>query len=149
MEEIISKKFNMLGSSLNERQRRLWAAAETLNLGYCAISIVSRATGISLVTIMRGINEFGEEPQLPPERSRRSGGGRKKLCELQPNLESSLDAIVEPGARGIPCHPCDGQHIAAAGWRSCLGSEDSTFPNHRYAVYYTKWNISFPPTEKR
>ena len=105
MEEIISKKFNMLGSSLNERQRRLWAAAETLNLGYGAISIVSRATGISRVKIMRGINELGEEPQLPPERSRRSGGGRKKLCELQPNLESSLDAIVEPGARGDPMSP--------------------------------------------
>ena len=54
MEEIIAKKFNMLGNTLNERQRRLWAATETSSLGYGAISAVSRATGISRVTIMRG-----------------------------------------------------------------------------------------------
>jgi transposase len=105
MEEIITKKFNMLNSSLNERQRRLWAATETLNLGYGAISIVSRATGISRPTIMKGIKEISEEFHLPPERSRRSGGGRKKTSEQQPNLISSLEAIVEPTAKGDPMSP--------------------------------------------
>ena len=105
MEEIIKKKFNILSSTLNERQRRLWAATETLNLGYGAISIVSRATGISRVTIMRGIRELDEKPYLPPGRSRCSGGGRKKGCERQPDLESSLEAIVEPGAKGDPMSP--------------------------------------------
>src|SRR5215469_6830889 len=102
MEEIIASKFDMLSNSLNERQRRLWAAAETLNLGHGAISIVSRATGISRPTIMRGLKELNEEPNLPPERSRLSGGGRKKGSELQPNLKSSLEAIIEPSAKGDP-----------------------------------------------
>ena len=105
MEEIIKRKFNILSSTLNERQRRLWAATETLNLGYGAISIVSRATGISRVTIMRGIRELDEKPSLSPERSRRSGGGRKKGCDWQPDLKSSLQAIVEPGVKGDPMSP--------------------------------------------
>ena len=65
MEEIISEKFKLLCDSFNERQRRLWAATETLNLGYGAISIVSRATGISRPTIMRGINKLNEKTALP------------------------------------------------------------------------------------
>jgi len=105
MEEIIARKFSMLVRSLNERQRRLWAATETLNLGYGAISIVSRATGISRVTIMRGIKELKEKPQLPIERSRCSGGGRKKGCDQQLELKSSLEAIVEPAAKGDPMSP--------------------------------------------
>jgi hypothetical protein len=55
MEDIIAKKYKMLSSSLNERQRRLWAASETLNFGHGGIALVSRATGISLPTIRRGI----------------------------------------------------------------------------------------------
>jgi transposase len=105
MEEIIAKKYSMLNSSFNERQRRLWAATETVNLGYGAISIVSRATGISRPTIMKGIKEISEGYYMPPERSRRSGGGRKKASELQPTLKSSLEAIVEPTAKGDPMSP--------------------------------------------
>ena len=105
MEEIIAMKYTMLGDSLNERQRRLWAATETLSLGYGAISAVSRATGISRVTITRGIKEINEESRLPPERSRLSGGGRKKGCELQPNLKPSLEAVIEPTAKGDPMPP--------------------------------------------
>ena len=105
MEEIIAKKYNMLAGSLNERQRRLWAAAEALNIGRGGISAVSRATGISRITIMHGISELNEGQTLPPQRIRRSGGGRKRGCEKQPGLKPALDAIVEPGAKGDPMSP--------------------------------------------
>ena len=98
-------KYNMLSDSLNERQRRLWAATETLSLGYGAISAVSRTTGISRVTITRGIKEINEESHLPPQRSRLSGGGRKKGCGPQPNLKPPLEAIIEPAAKGDPMSP--------------------------------------------
>jgi transposase len=105
MEEIIAKKFRMLNSSFNERQRRLWAATETVNLGHGAVSIVSRATGISRPTIMKGIKEMSETCHLPPARSRCSGGGRKKASGKQPKLLPSLEALVEPTARGDPMSP--------------------------------------------
>jgi transposase len=105
MEAIIARKYQALAGALNERQRRLWAATETMSLGYGGMAIVSRATGISHVTIRHGIKELEEEQHLPPERSRRSGGGRKKGSDLQPTLKPALDAIVEPAAKGDPMSP--------------------------------------------
>ena len=46
MEDIIRSKYLSLQSEFNERQRRLWAAAEAISLGHGGISIVSRATGM-------------------------------------------------------------------------------------------------------
>ena len=105
MEAVIARKYQALSGALNERQRRLWAAAETMSLGYGGLAVVSRATGISHVTIRQGIRELEEEQHLPPERSRRPGGGRKKGSERQPTLKPSLDAIVEPTAKGDPMSP--------------------------------------------
>jgi len=105
MEEIIARKYFVLARILNERQRRLWAAAETLSLGRGGLSLVSRATGISRVTINQGLKELAEEQQLSAERVRRPGGGRKKGCDLQPTLKPTLDALVEPTAKGDPMSP--------------------------------------------
>ena len=54
MEEIMARKYSVLSSVLNERQRRLWAASEMLSLGRGGLSLVSRATEISRVTINQG-----------------------------------------------------------------------------------------------
>ena len=105
MEEIIARKYRALSGSLNERQRRLWAASETLSFGHGGVSLVSRATGISRVTITQGLKDLKNKKSLPPERSRHSGGGRKKSCEQQPKLKAALDALVEPTAKGDPMSP--------------------------------------------
>jgi hypothetical protein len=55
MEDVIARKYQMLKSGLNERQRRHWAASEALSLGYGGISAVSRASGLSHPTIRKGI----------------------------------------------------------------------------------------------
>jgi hypothetical protein len=105
MEATISRKFTLLRGTFNERQRRLWTAAEALALGHGGIALVSRATGLSCPTIRNGIKELNAPVSLPPDRSRRPGGGRKKGSEKQPNLKSSLDALVEPTAKGDPMSP--------------------------------------------
>jgi hypothetical protein len=53
LEEIISKKDNLLKPFLDEKSKRLLAAAEALSIGTGNISIVSRATGISQDTIKK------------------------------------------------------------------------------------------------
>ena len=58
LEEIISKKYNLLKPFLDEKSKRLFAAAEALSIGKGNISIVSRATGISENTIKKGCNEL-------------------------------------------------------------------------------------------
>ena len=58
LESKIRERFDALKTTLNERSRRLWAAAEAKAAGPGSISLVSRATGISRDTIARGRDEW-------------------------------------------------------------------------------------------
>lgn len=98
------KKLQPLWPHLNERSRRMLAAAEATQLGYGGVSLVSRACGLSRVTILKGIRELGA-PALPVERIRRFGGGRRALVQLDPGLPELLESLVEPLARGDPESP--------------------------------------------
>jgi len=89
---------------LNERSRRMLAATEALGLGHGGVSWVSRACGLSRVTITKGMRELAEPP-LPEDRVRREGGGRWRLEERDPKLPGLLDALVEPLSRGDPQSP--------------------------------------------
>jgi transposase len=105
MEAIIAQKFQVLEFELNERQRRLWAASEAMALGYGGVMTVANATGLSRTTITRGIDELRNGKRLVENRVRREGAGRKKTTEKQPNLLPSLDALVDPTAKGAPMSP--------------------------------------------
>src|ERR1700758_5023508 len=94
----IKRKYEAIFPYLNEKGHRLWAAAEALSYDYGGISLVSRATGLSRTTIHQGIKEI--QDALPTNKSaRKSGGGRKKHSEKQPNLMNALDDLVEPTAK--------------------------------------------------
>jgi len=77
------------------------AANKAVELGYGGISRVSRACGLSRVTLTKGIAELQGEP-LAPGRIRREGGGRHALTANDSGLVPALDALVEPTARGDP-----------------------------------------------
>ena len=88
---------------LNERQRRVLAAAEAQAYGRGGVQTVSLITGISRPTIYRGIAELGDHSD--PERVRKTGGGRKKMTLKYPDLVSMLEQLIEPGTRGDPESP--------------------------------------------
>jgi len=108
--ESIKKRFERMRGSLNERGRRLFAATEALAIGWGGVAVVARATGIAPSTIgvgkaeVRALEESGA-PTLPLNRSRRAGGGRKKLTDKDPTLLSDLERLVEPVTRGDPESP--------------------------------------------
>ena len=104
---IVQSKYAALSGVLSERSRRLWAATEAMSLGHGGIALVERATGISRSTITRGIREVesGASNELPPERTRRAGGGRKRATEKDGTLLADLDALVEPTTLGDPDSP--------------------------------------------
>ena len=77
------------------------AASKAVELGYGGISRVSRACGLSRVTVTKGVAELQDAP-LPPGRIRREGGGRHALTANDPGLVPALDGLVEPTARGDP-----------------------------------------------
>jgi hypothetical protein len=102
--QAVRRKLESLWPHLNERSRRMLAAAEATQLGYGGVSLVSRACGLSRVTIMKGIQEL-DAPALAPERIRHSGGGRHSLIQHDPQLPALLEALVEPLTRGDPESP--------------------------------------------
>jgi hypothetical protein len=58
---------------LDERARRLFAASEARQLGPGGVSIVSRACGLSRVTITKGLRELEEAPLAARARATRWG----------------------------------------------------------------------------
>lgn len=107
---IIAEKFASLEPVLDERARRLWAAAEARAIGRGGISRVSEATGLSRITIRSGLSELAPSSPLLGEgttagRTRRHGGGRKHLTEHDPRLLRALEVLVDPVTRGDPMSP--------------------------------------------
>ena len=100
----LKRKFVQLWPHLNERTKRIVAAEEALRLGYGGVSLVSRACGLSRVTITKAMGELGAGP-LAGGRVRRSGAGRRKLVVRDPDLPHALEALVEPLTRGDPESP--------------------------------------------
>ena len=63
--ETLRKKFERVSGVLDERGRRVWAAAEADALGYGGQSLVASATGLARTTIHReGIRQAMD--QQPP-----------------------------------------------------------------------------------
>jgi transposase len=105
--DIIKHKFAALSPFMNERMRRLWAAAEATALGRGGVTAVAAATGISRTTIARGVHEQqrGALGEAPSPRLRRPGGGRKSAVAHDAALLHDLEALVDPVTRGDPQSP--------------------------------------------
>src|SRR5580692_4765643 len=101
----IRDRFVALAPHLDERGRRSFAAAEARSAGYGGIAAVARATGIAPSTIGRGLAEIAGAAELPANRNRRAGGGRKALTATDPALLDDLLALVSPSERGDPMSP--------------------------------------------
>src|SRR6266568_695629 len=110
----IRSKFEALRPFLDERRRRLWAAAEAIVLGHGGSTAVATATGLRRNTIRAGIREFqtsrsrsaaGSAATGEERRIRALGGGRKPLTSHDPALLRDLEAVVEPVTRGDPMSP--------------------------------------------
>ncbi len=106
----LERRFAQLAPHLNERLRRLWAAAEADALGFGGAVAVERCTGVSRRAIRAGGRELAAaRPDAAlaagRERIRRAGGGRKKATQNNPLLLGALLALVEPATRGDPENP--------------------------------------------
>jgi len=102
--ELLHNKWDMLMPHLDERQRRLLAAAEASVLGYGGVSLVAEASGISRATIHKALQEL-EGPPLPPHRIRRPGAGRKTIYAQDPTILQALEQLIDPLTRGDPMAP--------------------------------------------
>ena len=106
----IHRRFRSLSPFLDERMRRLVAAAESEAIGYGGVSAVARATGVSRRAITEGMKELNRrgtsrKTEPAPSRIRRQGAGRKRSIDKDPSLLEDLDRLVDPVTRGDPESP--------------------------------------------
>ncbi len=105
--EAVKRRWEDANGRLDERQRRSVLGAEARALGWGGIKAVSAATGVGLATVARGARELSEplESAPPTGRSRRAGGGRRKLRETDAGLVQDLSRLVDSSTRGDPESP--------------------------------------------
>ena len=103
-EDAIRYRWDTMGRRLDERGRRLFAAAEGRTAGRGGLAIVSRITGLARSTINRGEDDLDAEP-LRQDRVRRAGGGRRAIAEIDPGLLLELARLVEPATLGDLMRP--------------------------------------------
>jgi hypothetical protein len=102
--DAIRQRWEAVGAKLDERGRRLFAAAEARTAGRGGLAMVSKITGLARSTINRGEDDLDTQPPLEG-RVRRAGGGRRALCDTDPGLVPALKRLVQPATLGDPMRP--------------------------------------------
>jgi hypothetical protein len=86
--------------TLSESQARWCVAREALARGWGGLKAMYELTGISRPTILKGIQELKQQEELPRERVRQLGWGRRRLEESDPGLQAVLERIMEENTDG-------------------------------------------------
>ena len=150
----IRARYASLRGTLTERSRRLFAGSEALSFGYGGIAAVSRATGLSPKVVRRGLGECqaiesGEMPTLALHRSRRPGGGRKRLTETHPQLLSTLKELVESTTLGDPESPLLWTARSQRNLVRALEAEGYRVSQHSLAKLLTELGYSLQGNKKK
>jgi hypothetical protein len=107
----ILHRWGILHTALDERQRRLYAAAEAQALGRGGVSTVAKATGLARATISAGAQEIQNRSLQKQALTRyadgvsavrQPGGGRKPLASKDPTLLADLLDLLEPAVPRTP-----------------------------------------------
>lgn len=108
IESAIRERYLNLEWALDERLRRLYAAAEAKAIGHGGVTLVWKATGVARGSIQQGLKELVQRPEAMESNSRRIrriGAGRKTSVADDAELLSALESLVEPVTRGDPESP--------------------------------------------
>src|ERR1700694_2140239 len=104
--EGLARKCEVLARVLDERTRRLVAAAEAEAIGFGGVTAVAQASGLSRGTVIRGMAKIKTAPKpARGQRIRRKGAGRKRTVDRDTTLKRDLEKLVEPVTRGDPESP--------------------------------------------
>lgn len=88
--------------SFSEKDRRIYAAIETKKLPYGGLSYISNIFDCDIKSIRRGLIELEHLDDLPQNRSRRPGGGRKKQIDQLDTLDECFLKVLQEHTAGDP-----------------------------------------------
>ncbi len=102
--EETKKVMRQVYEQLSERDRRMYAAAEVMKLGYGGQQYICEILGCSAGTVRAGREDLlaQKEAALGPGRSRRPGGGREKIMVKISDINLVFLSIVEEHTAGSP-----------------------------------------------
>ena len=95
--EDVRQRFRSLSAFLDERMRRLVAAAESAAIGYGGVSVVARATGRNAPDGLGSLRE-AEAQALPRYRIHVSGG----IADQQDAARGPRSGALPEGSRSAP-----------------------------------------------
>ncbi|MGB0386142.1 MAG: hypothetical protein ACPGWR_15145 [Ardenticatenaceae bacterium] len=100
----IESRMRLFYQTLNEKDRRRYAAIEALKIGHGGITYISKVLGCDRKTIRKGINEVEalDESAAPEKKIRKTGGGRKSYQNKEPRLDKMLKEILKNHTAGDP-----------------------------------------------
>ncbi|MCY7360563.1 MAG: ISAzo13 family transposase, partial [Ignavibacteria bacterium] len=98
-------KYERIAIHLDEKDKRIWCANESISLGWGGISKVSEVIGITRKTILKGVKELKSQEKVEENRVRKKGAGRKKAIDKDKELEKDIEICVESSTRGDPESP--------------------------------------------
>jgi len=101
MDKIIINGWQKIYATFDERQKRLFSAQKSLEIGRGGISEVSRIFGISRTTITKAIKEI-ETDDFEKNPIRKDGGGRKKITSSNKKILNEIESIVSKTSTGNP-----------------------------------------------
>jgi len=100
--EEIEKQMKAFFDSLNEKDRRRYAAIEAMKLGHGGQKYISGVLGCHFQTVMAGINEITNGTKILNDRIRKPGGGKKKIIETVENIDEVFFEILKNHTAGSP-----------------------------------------------
>ncbi len=88
--------------SLNEKDKRRYAAVETLKLGWGGKQYIIGILNVDPKTISRGIEELKEGLEITADRIRKEGGGRKKIIDTTEDIDEAFLNVIDTYTAGDP-----------------------------------------------
>jgi hypothetical protein len=98
----IEKQMKTFYNTLNEKDRRRYAAIEAMKLGHGGQNYVSGVLGCHFQTVMAGINEITNGIETSDDRIRKPGGGKKKIIDTIENIDEVFFEILKDNMAGSP-----------------------------------------------
>jgi Rhodopirellula transposase DDE domain len=146
--DALVQKFQSLWPHLDERGRRITAAAEAIAIGRGGISVVQRACGLSRPTIANGIREIQEHRVLFLGRVRNTGAGRKPVEIHDPKIIEAMEKMIDSGTRGDPESPLKWVTKSTRSIAAELTKKNHPISHTKIAQFLHKQNYSLQGNRK-
>ncbi len=121
----IEEQMQELYKRLPEKNKRLYSGVEASKLGHGGITYIAKLFSCSRNTVHVGIEELSVEEELPQNRNRKKGGGRKAILEKETDINDVFLRLLKEHTAGNPMDETQKwTHLTRSNISDLLAKED-------------------------